>query len=216
MKNFKKMMALIIAAVMVIGTMGTMTAFAEGEVPASSAAAFDQTITIDGLDKGDVVNFYQILKWHGSKGEGEDDLPVVDGWEVCDPFDALIDDEDALKDIVDGKITSEIAGKLSRLAEDPQFTRTVANGATSVKVDIANDSQLGLYMAIIDPADKATVYNPVFASADYHTDGETNSFNVPLSSASYYDEAAAKKSKLDLVKTAKNDADYTGSRLSGR
>ena len=209
MKNFKKMMAMIIAAVMVIGTMGTMTAFAEGEVPASSAATFDQTITIDGLDEGDVVNFYQILKWHGSKEEGET-MPVVDGWEVCDPFDALIDDEDALKDIVDGKITSEIAGKLSRLAEDPQFTRTVAKGATSVKVEIANDGQLGLYMAIIDPADKATVYNPVFASADYNTDGKTNSFNVPLSSASYSDSAAAKKSKLDLDKTAENNKDYNG------
>ena len=69
MKNFKKMMAMIIAAVMVIGTMGTMTAFAEGEVPASSAATFDQTITIDGLDEGDDVDFYQILKWVGSKTE---------------------------------------------------------------------------------------------------------------------------------------------------
>ena len=206
MKNFKKMMALIIAAVMVIGTMGTMTAFADPDAP-----AYDQSITIDGLDEGDEVNFYQILKWVGSEDKEENlNVANVDGWDVCEPFESVIKNENMLKDIVDGKITSELAGQLSRLAEDPQFTETVAKGATSVKVDIANDGQLGLYMAIIDPADKATVYNPVFASADYHTDGETNSFNVPLSSASYYDEAAAKKSKLDLVKTAANTADYNG------
>ena len=209
MKNFKKMMALIIAAVMVIGTMGTMTAFADGETTAPvSAVAYDQTITIDGLDEGDVVNFYQILKWVGSAETG---LTVgnVDGWDVCAPFNSVINSKDLLTDIVDGKITSEIAGDLSRAATTAQFTETVAKNATSVTANITDDDQLGLYMAIIDPADKATVYNPVFASADY-TDGETNSFNVPLSSASYYDEAAAKKSKLDLVKTAANTADYNG------
>lgn len=209
MKNFKKMMALIIAAVMVIGTMGTMTAFADGETTAPvSAVAYDQTITIDGLDEGDVVNFYQILKWVGSAETG---LTVgnVDGWDVCAPFNSVINSKDLLTDIVDGKITSEIAGDLSRAATTAQFTETVAKNATSVTANITDDDQLGLYMAIIDPADKATVYNPVFASADY-TDGETNSFNVPLSSASYYDEAAAKKSKLELKKTAENAADYNG------
>ena len=118
-----------------------------------------------------------------------------------------------LKDIVDGKITSDIAGDLSRAATTAQFTKTVEPRlvrATSVTANITNENQLGLYMAIIDPADKDTVYNPVFASADYNTDGKTNSFNVPLSSASYSDSAAAKKSKLDLDKTAKNDNDYNG------
>jgi hypothetical protein len=88
MKNFKKMMALIIAAVMVIGTMGT-TAFADPDAPAASAATYDQTITIDGLDKGDSVDFYQILKWVGSKTDG---LTVanVDGWDVCEPFHKVI------------------------------------------------------------------------------------------------------------------------------
>lgn len=210
MKNFKKMMALIIAAVMVIGTMGTMTAFADGETTAPvSAVAYDQTITIDGLEKGDDVKFYQILKWVGSEKE---DVTVgnVDGWDVCEPFNSVINTPELLKDIVDGKITSEIAGNLSRAAGDAQFTKKVNDGETSVVVNITDGDQLGLYMAIIDPADKATVYNPVFASADYHTDGKTNSFNVPLSSASYYDKAAAKKSKLDLEKTAKNDSDYNG------
>lgn len=207
MKNFKKMMALIIAAVMVIGTMGTMTAFADGETTAPvSAVAYDQTITIDGLDEGDVVKFYQILKWVGSE---EDDLYVgnVDGWDVCEPFKSVIKNEDMLKDIVDGKITSEIAGDLSRAATTVKFTETVGKGKTSVTAKLTNENQLGLYMAIVDPADKDTVYNPVFASADYNLGG-TNAFNVPLSSSSYSDKAAAKKSKLDLEKEAENDDDY--------
>ena len=213
MKNFKKMMALIIAAVMVIGTMGTMTAFAAGETPAVSAATFDQKITIDGLDKGDSVDFYQILKWVGSKTDG---LTVanVDGWDVCAPFNKVIDSKAKLQAVVDGGITSELAGQLSRAiqasGEDPATapvdTKVVGEGETSVTLDIA-ETQVGLYMAIVDPADKDTVYNPVFASADYNLGG-TNSFKVPLSSSSYSDKAAAKKSKLDLEKEAKNDDDY--------
>lgn len=211
MKNFKKMMALIIAAVMVIGTMGTMTAFADGETPAVSAATFDQTITIDGLDKDDEVKFYQILKWVGSEDQPANlNVANVDGWDVCAPFQTVIDTKAKLADIIDGKITSEIAGDLSRaIPTSPAATKKVQEGQTSVTLDVAED-EIGLYMAIIDPADKGTVYNPVFASADYNPEGDTNSFNVPLSSASYSDSAAAKKSKLDLDKTAENDDDYNG------
>ena len=203
MKNFKKMMALIIAAVMVIGTMGTMTAFADPDAP-----AYDQSITIDGLDEGDEVNFYQILKWVGSEDKEENlNVANVDGWDVCEPFESVIKNENMLKDIVDGKITSAIAGDLSRAATNAKFNETVDEGETSVTANITNENQLGLYMALIDPADKDTVYNPVFASADY-TIGDTHEFNVPLSSSSYYDKAAAKKSKLDLEKEAENDDDY--------
>jgi fimbrial isopeptide formation D2 family protein/LPXTG-motif cell wall-anchored protein len=212
MKNFKKMMALIVAAVMIIGTMGTMTAFAGSDTPPVSEAAYDQTITISGLEEGDSVDFYQILRWVGSAEEG---LIVgnVDGWDIAnEAYKTVIPDKATLTKIIDGEITSEIAGDLSRAIKSvtPTQVKSVAEGETSVTIDVP-ESQLGLYMAIIDPKNVDTVYNPVFASADYNTgEDSTNSFNVPLSSASYYDEAAAKKSKLDLEKTAENEDDYNG------
>ena len=54
MKNFKKIMALIIAAVMIVSTM-SVTAFAADTV--------DRKISVSNLEKDDKVTFYKVLGW---------------------------------------------------------------------------------------------------------------------------------------------------------
>ena len=202
MKHLKKVLALVVAMVMVLGTMSTV--FADPD------PTYDQTITVGGLSSKDSVAFYQILKWIGSNAANVDNGEVanVDGWAVCKPFDTVITSEDDLKNVVDGKITSELAGQLSRAAKtgSAAFTKVVAEGGNSVTSDTLAEGELGLYIAIITPDDKNNVYNPVFVSADYNVGG-TNSFNVPATS-SYSDSAAAKKSTITLTKTSENADDY--------
>lgn len=75
MKHFKKMMALVIALVMVFGIMSTMS------FVAVEAATSDASITISGLDAGDQVQFFQVLKWQDNVG-----------WVLTDNFAALAND----------------------------------------------------------------------------------------------------------------------------
>jgi len=69
-------MALIIAAVMIVGTMSSMTVFAE-DVPRS--------ITIDGLDKDDEVKFYKVLSWADTTDIATAN-GAVSGWYFEAPF----------------------------------------------------------------------------------------------------------------------------------
>ena len=96
MKRLKKMMALVIAMVMVLGTMN-MAAFAA----TAGDLTPDATITIEGLDSGDTVHLYQILQWDENDGWV---LLHADGQES--PLKALITSGDEnfsqkVKDLVD-------------------------------------------------------------------------------------------------------------------
>ena len=201
MKKMKKMIALLIAAVMIVSMM-SVTAF---------AAVPDDKITITGLTEGDSVTFYQVLAW-----DGTEDAEYA-GWNLVAPFDnagtalgyadnaalieAMVGDPNGNPSVPFG-LTSEIAGKLAKLATSGEKGPVVA-GADG-KVELAIDgttNTIGMYMAIIDPVDDDTVYNPVFVSADYVEDG-TNSWKVD-ESATYSNKSAAKKSTVEVDKSAK-------------
>ena len=53
MKKVKKIMALMLAMIMVMGTLSIATFAAEG-------APTDKSIKVTGLETGDKVNFYQV------------------------------------------------------------------------------------------------------------------------------------------------------------
>jgi len=199
MKRFKKMMAIAIACAMIIGTVsfGTFGAFAAGSIPSSKN--YESPIVVTGLDDGDEVNFYQIIKWGGSEATDQ-----VSGWVAMDPLT-----KEQLEKILDaGTISSEMAGVLSRGFSGGTLVKTLT--AADGKVTFEN-AESGMYMAIITPKDQNTVYNPVFVSSNYGTNGQA-SFNVPESSSSYGvipTSAAAKKTTVKLDKTYTNDNDYT-------
>lgn len=224
MKLVKKLLTIAVALTMVLG-LGTRV----------FAADYDETLTITGLTEEDVVHFYKIVEW---VGETEDDSDVA-GWKAVAPFDDVLDkdtltavlvgtpvaDDPETEDVDESEdsvpptgITAELAGQLAKLVTDvdPVEDVTVGDDGKAV-LNVANDDPEtedvdesygpGVYMALITPADVNTVYNPVFVSSDYNKK-EAGDWEV-TEDETYGDEAAAKKSTLDIEKTAANDSDYT-------
>lgn len=189
MKRIKKMMALVIAMAMVLSM--SISAFAEDAATPSGALTVDPKISITGLQDGDTVNFYKVLKWDN-------------GWKLADGF-TLTDAE--LKTVVGdkttkGAISSTVAGKLGTQAASAtvKYTGTVASGTVEV-----NSPEAGLYIAIITPAKTGYTYNPVFVGADYkqNASGDSSTWNV-TTDLSYSDTAIAKKSEVKVDKTAQD------------
>jgi LPXTG-motif cell wall-anchored protein len=202
MKRFKKMMAIAIACAMIIGTMsfGMLGASAADEIPSSQN--YQRPISITGLDPGDSVAFYQLVKWVGTGT-----TPNTDGWQAVAPL------TDAQLAAILGRtptgITAETAGEIARTVTKSNIPAKKTETADETGKATYQNPESGMYMALITPKDQDTVYNPVFVSANYGSQ-EESTFDVPLSSASYVipTSAAAKKSKVTVEKEAKNAADY--------
>ncbi len=187
MKRFKKMMALVIAIAMVLSM--SIAAFAEDAATPSGALTVDPKISITGLQDGDTVQFYKVLKWDN-------------GWKLADGF-TLTDSELATvvgDKTTKGAISSTIAGKLGTQAASAnvKYSKTAASGKAEVE-----SPEAGLYIAIITPAKTGYTYNPVFVGADYkqNTSGDSSTWNV-TTDLSYSDTAIAKKSEVTVDKTA--------------
>ena len=195
MKNIKKILAILVVAMIVAASM-TM---------AVSEQTKDSSIKVTGLAEGDKVTLYKVLDWVGDKATAQ----TWGGWAVANGFTGVIATSDALGNIIDDLktgytgLTSEVAGDLSRAGATP------VTGQVNVTVGADGEytyspAELGMYMAIITPADLKTVYNPVFISADY-TPGN-NEWGVTEEST-YYGESAAKKSTVTLEKSSTNEED---------
>ena len=195
MKNVKKILALLVAILMIAASMSALAVKTDGT---------DSTVVVSGLTSGDKVNFYHIIKW---VGDAEDN---VAGWYWTDDFASL--GKDALIAAIDDQspdtytgFTSELAGDISRIAAGATATATVTATGTSVSYDIDDDSKLGTYIALVTPKDASTVYNPAFVSADW-TSGNNDAGMI--ADSTYYNMSAAKKSTIDLTKTSENASDY--------
>jgi len=197
MKNFKKLMALVIAGVMVVGSMS---------LAGASESAYDSQIKVTGLAEASSVDFHQVLEWKESAGDYK-------GWSLTTAFDRFKDKfngaDDAAKRtaavaaLIDG-ISSEEAGWLADIAPATGKTGTLNNGEATLAIDGTNATH-GLYMAVITPKDQKTVYNPVFVSSDYNKSNNSNLWNV-TSDATYSDTGAAKSSTVKIDKQAEKDA----------
>lgn len=210
MKKMKKMIALLIAAVMVVSMM-SVTAFA---APASvDAGTYDKILTVTGTDAGDTLNFYKVIEWVDNATDN------VKGWKATEKY-ATVLTKDVLTEVLLGTpatqadvdngdatkvgeyinptgITSELAGKLAKAAA----ADTAVQSSTSTTLDVSANANLGpgTYLVLITPNDINTVYNPVIVSSDFNTDNEGK---VDAEKDKYTD-AVAKKSDTELNKTAK-------------
>ena len=203
MKRIKKMMAFVIAMVMIIGTMN-LAAFAE--TPQGLTA--DSTVTISGLDANDTVNLYKVIEWN------DGDANTMAGWVLTTPFAS----NDACKAVLQ-KINAKTDGVYSLTEADVKaFTDVINDGADSVKTRgsaVSNGSSVttvdpGMYIALVKPAKTDTLYNPIIVSADYNADNGTNIMgsSVPLSQAMVGDATAtAKKETLKVEKTEDDKTD---------
>lgn len=200
MKKMKKMMALVIAMVMVLSM----------SIPAMAEVAA-KTIKVNGLEEGDNVKYYKVIEW---KSDGS-------GWAFVAPFAGLLSEaqqkeiigyvetnaETGAKTVVQGKITdttAAIMGAANATARNGDGD-TVAEGETSWT---ATNVEPGLYMALItaaapDAEDGETmhVYNPVFLAVQ--ADNTGSELTLPLN---YADQGTAKKTDVTVDKKAKNSA----------
>lgn len=223
MKRLKKLLAFVISCTMIFGTMSMMS-FADptSTIPASEMVdpQYDETIQIMGLQAEDVVKLYKVLEWNGSAAA--DPGTTYGGWKFVSPFSGdtlgMKDDATAIEYIigdpastlqpVDPQLSSEIAGKLARIPgenDNPVDTQTVTG--TTYEYAIGEDG-LGLYMALITPADQNTVYNPIFISSDFNKTNPSSSWTV-TSDETYWAPHAAKKSTVSVNKEDNGgDADH--------
>jgi LPXTG-motif cell wall-anchored protein len=203
MKHFKKMMALIIAFVMVVGTLSMM----------SFAATADSSVTISGLDNGDKVSLYQILKW---------DEDSATGWVFIEPFDDLLDETgtspfatkltnptdaeryDEVLGMITDNISFEEANVIASLAKTATKADTLTAANNKVTYNITTGKE-GLYMAVIGAVDPEASYLPVFVSADFESKNDTNAIDASTAKHVPASEAAvAKKAKNHVEKTTED------------
>ena len=200
MRKIKKMLALVIAAVMIVGTMG-MTVMADST---AGDVAYDSQITINGLDEGDVVHLYQVLTWV----DGE-------GWKLNTPFADLAD---STKDNYSVNVAKLVAGSDSQYVElskdDVEKIATLAK--TNSATDLGDGSEIGsdgvytygvdatadtgMYVALVTPGTAGVIYNPIVVSSDFNNTPNTSEINA--STAKMGTSATAKKETITVTKTS--------------
>ena len=212
MKNMKKMMALVIAMVMVL-SMTSMVAFA-----AAGDATSDDTISVTGLTVGDVVTPYQVIEWVDSVGwkftsqfaydatTNPNGMTDADLTEILGtPAVSAVTDPDTGEVItpavpaVEGKITQAMANKIAGLA-----TGGAADAALTTTTWSKSNPAAGLYMVAIAAKESGVVYNPAFVGADFNGSNTTNTIAI---SATYSDTAVAKKTTITTLKTVDENED---------
>ena len=186
MKNLKKIMALIIAMVMVVGTM-SMTAFA---ATTQGAATADGKVIITGLDKDDTVKLYKVIGWQDSTGwklENGFTVPQFDG--KLGTANKAVSIDTGVVDTINGQITNTTPVAASgTIGESGKFEATV---------------DPGMYIAIVTAKTPGTVYNPIIVSSDFVVDGNSIDASaddsvIPASEGAA--SAVAKKSTIELKK----------------
>ena len=209
MKNLKKIIALMLAMVMVIGTMSIASFAAEG-------APADTSIKVTGLETGDTVNFYQVLKY-------DETATLTGGWVAAEGFTGLTQaqiqkmlglgtDGKPAADIAEHSdnygIDKDLAGTIAKMAEADGVSAKFSNVAESSGTAEAATTKVGdagLYVALVTPGKPDYVYNPIFVAADY-TAGGTNTQQA-VTTMSYSPVALAKKEDVTLTKEVDGTAD---------
>ena len=181
MRKIKKMLALVIAMVMIVGTMSTAV-FADG-----GDLTVDDKVTVTGFEDGDTVVAYQFIKWVDGSG-----------WAFVD--EDLADEID-LDDIIDGLDADELATLAKNTDKMTKITTGVTDG-DEWSLTCGTMATAGSYLILVTANDAEHVYNPAVVSADF--DG-TNAKAVDLSA----DTANLKKQDVTLDKEIDNaDDDY--------
>lgn len=219
MKKMKKFLAMLLAAVMVMGMSVTALATEEGEeapdANPSSAAASTQTnvvngypsekdhttVTItglEGLQDGTVVTLYKIAEALYA-GNGFDRYEFAEGTDVTV--------ENAQAGLTATQITAIVNGlKAAPATVTPYKTYTTAGETTQGTINTAAktytcDVEAGVYIAIVTGA-KNAIYNPILLTATYDAEGKLAGGTIDAGSKYLFGSTAVAKSMTpDIDKT---------------
>lgn len=172
MKKMRRVFALLLTMVMVLGM--STSVFAAGN------KTDDKKVTVSGVQSGDTVELYQVLKWVEN-----------DGWTFVAPFNGITQTEK--NDVLYGKIHSDLAEKIAELATSPKYTNSDETDSREITADP------GLYLVLVKPKNSGIIYNPAFVANDYYGDDGSNVIN--MSTAGYANETIMKKDTITVEKT---------------
>lgn len=150
MKNlFKKISAILIAAVMVLAM--ASTAFADGETPSDADLG---TITVRGLQPGDSVEIAKIVKANYNK------YGVIG-------YEALY--RDAKGAAIPANVQEPDPGEIVTLMNNKSVKFETAKTVESDKSEVVfNNLTVGMYLIKVTPKEgNVTTYNPMIASIRY-------------------------------------------------
>ena len=204
MKNMKKIFALILATLLVLSCFAALADV--------NNITVDKSITVNGVDAGDKVTFYQIIKWVDGTGwawnDGFEDGATAAGVTLPalrDITGYLPTDATSADDFVPGQITAANAAILAKAAAKMGTAIPVVTveGTSAGYGTNESPAPTGLYVALVAPANADVVYNPIFVAADFSQNSPnsmTNSTETSLLAKSYSDTSIAKKETFTLTK----------------
>lgn len=175
----------------IFGALALAVAMVLAPLSAIGATPSDPTIMVSGLDSGDTAVAYQVIQQNADTRE----------WEFTSTFaGAKLEDgtEITIAMVLDG-LTPEEAGALAAKASGTTIPMTVSEG-TATAGTTESPVAPGMYYVLVTPADNATIYAPIFVSADYKG---TSASSIDASTATLPatgSEVIAKKSTLTLDK----------------
>lgn len=189
MKKMKRLAAMLLALVMVLGM--SITAFAGQTTNGVASKTDTATVTIEGISGNATVTLYQIATGvYGDSGTGLIKYEYINGI-------TPLSDEPKSSEI--NKAHQEILALNGNITAAD--TQTNINGTYTSK-----ELSVGAYIAIISEATDDSVYNPVLVTVSYDKTGKLVSGNVNVTNGYIFGSSAvAKKTMPSIDKKLKDD-----------
>lgn len=187
-----KLVGAIATGAIVAGLFPAAALGAAGELTA------DSKISVTGVEDGATVTAYQVVKVDQSNTATDGTA----GWALAGTFGDI-----ELTDIIGtgATISAEEAATIADAAPDADPALTTVTLTKSGDAYEANVTEPGLYVVVVTGTG-ATVYNPMFVSADYSQD-DPNTNTIAASETYSGNTAVAKSSTPTLTKSADQETD---------
>lgn len=189
MKKMKKILAMLLAVVMVMGM--SLTVFAKQTESGVASKTDTATVSISGISGKATVTLYQIAE--GVYGESGKGLIKYEYREGITPLS-----EQPTSGEINAIHQAILTGNTGATVVE---TQTDIGELNANKTYISNELNAGAYLAIISGAADGSVYNPVLLTVSYNENGALEAGNVDITQGYIYGSSAvAKKTAPDIDK----------------